>query len=1496
MVCLKESLPEVREQIQNLADKLGVDYGTAKIILQENNGYDLDKAPSGAESELYQTLLEHYNGDERKALIAKAKTYLQPFFDWFGNWTDPEATNVSKVVDENGEPRIVWHTTSSEEGLIGDFFDFSKLRDDSALGKGVYTANTKAGSRELNEGLTYPLFMNIRVPYNIPDNEYFKLYELFEKSDYEKINEIIKKLIEEGYHGILHRNENVLWLDTNDIKSIDNTGGYSSNVNDIFDKADKRTLDDLAKITFVETTVLNAFGDDLNKLNTNIKKGIENRLKTLKRYSKRNLQAEEEISRLIDKLQHIDAREGVLEFVDHVQTTLASSVNWLRQPDLTISSRQLMQLKHDYLDFYYPMMKSVSYILNNTDEFKSIENYNRFSDNVNLILGNLQYVQNRFDHLLKTNTREFLKDYAEKSGSPYVNEMLQWLEDPKNDISWLSYYVGTSANTSNEVVRIMENIIRNTSNKTKRNTYLIGTELVDKLKKAKEEFGEDVMNLFREKDHNGLPTGMFTRDLNYGQMRQDETTQINKVVEKLGLSRDEDGNIEFPDYTSKQKFNKEMNKWYSENVERRYTSEYYELKNSLSEQTQSALDEIQKELNYIMGRYTIDDIFYSNILSDEEHQRLVSLLKEKENLSSLYYYDGTKKSGTDLMIAEELQTFRKKLQGKIKYKPNYTKFNKAIGGIISRYGVNSKEYDKWIKFNAEEVYSEEFYERLAKLERSEQTEEYKNLVQQRKDLLKLYRLPNSKNEYMDLSEEQQQMLTDLDKKISEARTKNPKNDFSSFAEIAYTQQYFDDYNRAKALGEEEFNKWFNRNHYEQGSRLIPNSRYTYIKPTKNLMSKYAKLEPGRFFKELDIESEFVNNSFDNDGDYIQPKRSKYDNRKAYNKITGSAKILYDALIDVMSESNQKIAFLGNANPFKLPQMSARDMTLLNQGGLTMDNIAYIFKDNMLIKDDDTDYNLSNSTRPDGSVIKHIPTRFIKMLDDPTKITTDVVGSVIMFYHMADNFKNMSGVQNDLEMILERLSQLEIKEGKNQKLAGTLNAFKKAQDLIDMNLYGMRKNRTTILGKDISKPMSNLYSTITKINLAWNPWAMATNAITGQAYTDIESILGRYYDSADIRFAKSELMSNLAELVSNIGNVNHKNKILMLMQFNQVSRSNEETFERLDQSALLRALNQHFWFNGFSAGDFIVKSQAMLSVYHNYKLIDGKFIPKNQFTGSKEEWDKAITLYDAYEIKDGKLQVKQQYLKYITEQLQNRIQNKVAAITAKIDGMLNDTDKAAIHANTYAQFLVMHRNFMIVGLEDRFKSKQFNYNTGEVESGLYTTVGNFIKNLVSSKNINILKQATAQYEQLDDFEKYNLKKVIMETANWIALTVLVSALLIPAADDDKDNWMLQSASYVAMRTAFEFRTLYNPFELTALLNSPSAAINIIETGAGMLKVILPTTYIGDNPFAPVKSGAYKGLPKVLRNIIKVTPGHHVFEALDESTIRAKRNYLENQLMF
>ena len=59
------------------------------------------------------------------------------------------------------------------------------------------------------------------------------------------------------------------------------------------------------------------------------------------------------------------------------------------------------------------------------------------------------------------------------------------------------------------------------------------------------------------------------------------------------------------------------------------------------------------------------------------------------------------------------------------------------------------------------------------------------------------------------------------------------------------------------------------------------------------------------------------------------------------------------------------------------------------------------------------------------------------------------------------------------------------------------------------------------------------------------------------------------------------------------------------------------------------------------------------------------------------------MYDAYEIKDGKLTVKNKYKQYVTKDLENRIKNRIDTVATRIDGNLSDTDRSAIHANAYA---------------------------------------------------------------------------------------------------------------------------------------------------------------------------------------------------------------------
>lgn len=128
IICPNMSNPDVAREFNEIKDAIeAVKPGMGEIAAYQvwslNNGNGIDKAPNGAKSVLFDSLLEYYNGDRNKAIVAKTKTYSTNFLKWFGNWTgekdalpEYEQQQVSKIVDENGEPRVIFHTTR----LVGD--------------------------------------------------------------------------------------------------------------------------------------------------------------------------------------------------------------------------------------------------------------------------------------------------------------------------------------------------------------------------------------------------------------------------------------------------------------------------------------------------------------------------------------------------------------------------------------------------------------------------------------------------------------------------------------------------------------------------------------------------------------------------------------------------------------------------------------------------------------------------------------------------------------------------------------------------------------------------------------------------------------------------------------------------------------------------------------------------------------------------------------------------------------------------------------------------------------------------------------------------------------------------------------------------------------------------------------------------------------------------------------------------------------------------------
>lgn len=174
LICPNMSNPDVAREFNELKSALMAadpKHGEAMAyqVWSLNNGNAIDKAPNGAESQLFKSLLDYYKGDRSEAIVAKAKTYSTNFLKWFGNWTgeedalpEYERSEVSKVVDENGEPLMMWH--GSEEMFEEFSLDFFGKTDPGDLGRGFYFAYSKRVAKQYGDVL-YPAYLNVRNPF-----------------------------------------------------------------------------------------------------------------------------------------------------------------------------------------------------------------------------------------------------------------------------------------------------------------------------------------------------------------------------------------------------------------------------------------------------------------------------------------------------------------------------------------------------------------------------------------------------------------------------------------------------------------------------------------------------------------------------------------------------------------------------------------------------------------------------------------------------------------------------------------------------------------------------------------------------------------------------------------------------------------------------------------------------------------------------------------------------------------------------------------------------------------------------------------------------------------------------------------------------------------------------------------------------------------------------------------------------------------------------------
>lgn len=1283
--------------------------------------------------------------------------------------------------------------------------------------------------------------------------------------------------------------------------------------------------------------IVNSLEYEAKVMRRKIQQGIESRIKAFNQYGKITanmvMRMEQELAKLQELWQKNEDKLAMINFLEHAANESKAPVKAIDKAfeefsetgKFSLRNEQLVQMYRDFIGFYEPIIEDINeklFVTGYFDDFTD-EQYEYFGNLLTNATKDFNSLRGKYNRLLAVRFGEILKKHATENQKESIDEYLRDNTNYTSDeINWYMTYIGGMKATGDQALDIAARMINDIQNEVERRTINKAEDITRAFALIKTKDWQK----FYEKDDKGKKTGNLVRKRNYGKYYRD----YNAFMEELG-----DAPID--DKEKLKEWRIKRHKWLSEHAERRYRPEYYELFLNMSFAAQEARDSIQTEIGSILDNYLKPDgTIRIEDMPDDEWRRLQSLYQEKRRLANRYNNDGTKKSGIDLEIAEELKDINDKLAKNVSYKTNMKKFEEIMSQ--KKVTLSKEKFDLWYKRSTMITYSEEFQKALQQLESKYYTKEYEQLAEEKRELASLYR---NTHDFMIntrlMPEEVKERIREIDLRMAEIREENPNNEKSDFSKIAYMERSA--YYRAEkeaALERDkknpgEYKKWFNENHYiDSKGQAVPYSYFMMMLPKDK---KDIVTVPSREFSEIDPSSPYWNENFDiTDPEYIQPKKSLYDNTKAYEEATSTPEMknVYDTIVDTMNESNDKITFLKRKDNYKLPQQTGGVYAFIQGTGSVGKGLWRYIKDRFTIKDDDAEFNYE-SLAPDGSKLDTIATHYIKKLDNPSTISNNLAGILIMYYQMATNYELKSKLLPELKVIQNQIENREYQPGLSKKdgIIGSINntarrigdaiggyikpsskgrtrTAMRMEKYMDINIFGSQYSSIKIGKYNIVKALLNVRNYATLVNLGVSPFIAGANLLGGMLQHITESTTGVYYTKKTATIALRNSMWNFLKIIFSGGNYRHENKLLALMNKNQISRDSSRMFKRLNYNRFARFAMNHLWFGMMSAGDYIVNGNIVTSVYLNTKYIpeEGRFMMRDEYLqkhyGEKDAGKKfsrinTITLYDMYQARgiDTELNPRyQQYHQYVTKELEDRVANVLRYLCDRAAGTVSTSDRNIAQANALIGFTVMHKGFLLNALEDRvFKPKAYNYTIDRMDEASYRTA--------IRRGYELIKYAydflrygrkSAELRKLDFYESYNLKRIVSEVSMIIVYNLISN--LLNSGDDDDDSWGKEAAKYTMARGAYEALNLYNPIDVYRSFKTLTPASTSLENlGTALFPFKMLFADEDEGLRKKVKYGPYKGMTGWERAVWKSTPLKNIIEATDP---KQKHKYLKSQL--
>lgn len=635
----------------------------------------------------------------------------------------------------------------------------------------------------------------------------------------------------------------------------------------------------------------------------------------------------------------------------------------------------------------------------------------------------------------------------------------------------------------------------------------------------------------------------------------------------------------------------------------------------------------------------------------------------------------------------------------------------------------------------------------------------------------------------------------------------------------------------------------------------------------------------------------------------------YQYRKAFPTLTQAQQEYYDEMMQLKGEIGSFLPAYAQKQ-YLPPQLRRNTLDALGQSGGDFHKIYKALRnklvDTVKVREDDTEYAMNGiidgdeyaitNGAFDNTPLRQIPIFFVNKVEQEellknfstgiaalagTAINYDAMSNVAQVVEFIGDFtKGQMARDKDPKADIIENKQIRVfkdlfKWGKNTNTTGLIDGF------IAQHIYGQRIDPEQA-GYKWAKLVSNIIGYTSFKGLSTNLKGAMSNYLVGEFQMLIEAGAGEFYGLTDYVWAHSKLFGGsgvggeMTELLTN--NVNHKG-VLFREMFDPINENFTDKSHTKYYKSMFRQLVSHDCsFIGYSSGEYLIHYVNMYSILHNQKML---------LNGKK------ISLYDAFEVtakQDGNSELR---LKAgvamldgsaVSAEFIDSIRKKIRYANQTTHGSMNTEDKGLIHQKLWGRAIMNFRQWMVEHYSRRFRKRHFDDSLGMDREGYWTSfkemlfndntkdewnegsklsaLGMFMKDLMY-----FTLRAQSQWSNLDEMQRYNVKRVHTEMMMYFALLGLSFALGEP--DKHKKEFWRRWWIYQVKRMILDTEgSMPHPKFISSaltILQSPMAGVNTVNSLMYTFYGLTNGDLVGDN--STIKSGDHKGENRYWRNMKK-----------------------------